>query len=62
MKQNLWNILINGLNKDLVVNKITANTEIDATKVLQKQDETFIHRSFYAKNFKATKTVNNEIK
>ena len=30
---------------------ITHNSQIDATKVLQKQDETIIHRSFYAQNF-----------
>ena len=27
------------------------NTKIDEIKVLQKQDEAFIHRSFYAQNF-----------
>ena len=27
---------------------IATNSKIDAQKVLQKQDETFIHRSFYA--------------
>ena len=30
---------------------ITANTQIDEIKVIQKQDEAFIHRSFYAQNF-----------
>lgn len=36
MKQNLWNILINGLNKDLVVNKITANIKNMATDLNKK--------------------------
>ena len=31
------------------------NSKIDAQKVLQKQDETFIHRSFYPQNFQVAK-------
>ena len=38
------------------------NIYIDETKVLQKHDEAFIHRGFYAKNFKATKTDFRKIK
>ena len=33
-----------------------ANTKIDEIKVLQNNYETFIHRSFYDKNFKGSKT------
>ena len=40
---------------------MTANSQIDAIKVLQKHDEAFVHRSFYAQNFKATKTDFREV-
>ena len=47
--------------KTELLGDIADNIQIDEIKVLQKQDETFIHRSFYAKNFKATKTDFREV-
>ena len=39
----------------IVGSKLSYNSKIDAQKVLQKQDETFIHRSFYPQNFQVAK-------
>ena len=41
--------------------KMAGNTNIDETKVLQKNDEAFIHRSFYIKNFFYSKKNFREI-